>query len=68
MNNVYNLLAQRGNMGAGNNFIQRLNEFKKTINGNPQEIVQSMLKNGRISQAQYDQAYQMASQIMQSLK
>ena len=53
------------NMGG---FFQRLNEFKKTITGNPQEMVQQMLKDGKISQAQYDQAVQMTNQIINSMK
>ena len=71
MNNLYALFNQSakfGAQGAGNGFMDRFNAFKKTINGNPRDIVQSMLQNGRISQAQYDQAVQMANQIMKSFK
>ena len=72
MNSLYSLLANKGNMGQNGanmgGFLQRLNEFRKTITGNPQQMVQQMLQNGKISQAQYDQAVKMANQIMNSMK
>ena len=72
MNSLFQLFNKAGNMGQNGpnmgGFIQRLNEFKKTINGNPQDMVQQMLKNGRVTQAQYDQAVKMANQIMNALK
>ena len=72
MNNLYNLLMNKGNVGQNGanmgGFLQRLNQFKKTFNGNPQEIVQGMLNNGKINQAQYDQAVKMTNQIINALK
>jgi vancomycin permeability regulator SanA len=40
--------------------MKQFNEFKKTINGNPQEQVQQLLNSGKVSQAQYNNAVQMA--------
>lgn len=71
MNNLYNLFAKSPNMGAqgaAGGFLQRLEQFRKTINGNPQDIVQTMLHNGKITQAQYDRAVQMTNEIMRSFK
>ena len=71
MNNLYSLFAKGPNMGAqgpGNGFLQRLEQFKKTINGNPQDIVQSMLHSGKITQAQYDNAVRMTNEILRSFK
>ncbi len=68
MNNLYGLFNKgmpMGNMGA---FMARLNEFKKTITGNPQEMVQNMLNSGKISQAQYNNAVNMANEIMKNFK
>ena len=69
MNNLYGLFnggtSPMGNMGA---FISRLNEFKKTITGNPQDMVQNLLRSGKVSQAQYDNAVKMANEIMKNFK
>ena len=50
-----------------NNVMQRFLQFKQQFRGNPQEQVQQLLNSGRISQAQYDQAVQMANQFRQML-
>lgn len=52
-------------MNAMNNpqFMQKFNEFRKNFSGNPQEQVQQLLNSGRISQAQYNQAVQMANNL-----
>lgn len=65
MNNLYNLFNQNNGMG---NFMARLNEFRKTITGNPQEMVQNMLRSGKVTQAQYNQAAKLANEIMKNFK
>lgn len=67
MNNLYNLFnkAPMGNMGA---FMSKLNEFRRTLTGNPQEMVQELLRSGKVTQAQYDQAVQLTNQIMANMK
>ncbi len=45
--------------------LQAFQQFKNNYKGNPQEQVQQMLKSGRISQQQYEQAVQMANQLKQ---
>ena len=59
-NPLYN---QLGGMPNNNPMLQRLMDFKKTINGNPQQIVQNMLNSGRISQGQMNQYIQQANEI-----
>lgn len=49
-----------------NNFLQRLNQLKSQ-GGDPNQMIQSMLNSGRVSQAQYNQAVQKAQQIQQML-
>ena len=44
---------------------QRLQQFKQTINGNPQQQVQQMLNSGKVTQQQYNNAVQQAKQIAQ---
>ena len=46
-----------------NNIMQRFMQFRQRFRGNPQEQVQQLLNSGRITQAQYDQAVQMANQL-----
>lgn len=44
--------------------IQQFMQFKNNFKGgNPQQIVQDMIKNGQISQEQYNQAVQQANQL-----
>lgn len=48
-----------------NDIMQKFNEFRKNFKGNPQEQVQQMLNSGKITQAQYNRAVQMANQLQQ---
>ena len=50
-----------------NNVMQRFMQFRSQFRGNPQEQVQQLLNSGRVTQAQYDQAVQMANQFRQML-
>ena len=50
-----------------NNVMQRFLQFKQQFRGNPQEQVQQLLNSGKISQAQYNQAVQMANQFRQMM-
>jgi vancomycin permeability regulator SanA len=55
--------------GAGqNNIFQRFMEFKKSFRGNPQQQVQELLNSGKVSQAQYNQAVQMAQQLQRMMQ
>ncbi len=60
MNPLFNMMNQNN---PYNNFMKQFNEFKKTINGNPQEQIQQLLNSGKITQAQYNQAVQKANMI-----
>lgn len=51
----------------GNSLIERFRQFQQMFRGNPQQQVQQMLNSGRISQAQYDRAVQMAKQLQQMI-
>ena len=54
-----------GNMGQ---FMAKFNEFKRTFTGNPQEMVQNLLKNGKVTQEQYNNAVNMANELMKNFK
>ncbi len=60
MTPLYNVMNQNN---PYNNFMKQFNEFKKTINGNPQEQIQQLLNSGKITQAQYNAAVQKANMI-----
>lgn len=43
--------------------INRFNQFRKTLTGDPRAQIQQLLNSGRISQQQYDSAVQQANQL-----
>lgn len=59
------------NMMGGNNMqnpmLQQLMQFRNNFKGDARQQVQQLLNSGRVSQAQYDQAVQMANQIQKML-
>jgi hypothetical protein len=46
-----------------NPLLQRLMQFSNNFHGDARQQVQQMLNSGKISQQDYDRAYQMAGQI-----
>lgn len=56
-----------GMMQNQNNFLQKLQQFQRMLKGDPREQVQQLLNSGRVSQAQYNQAVQMANQLQKML-
>ena len=52
----------------GNNVLQRFNQFRQNFKGDPQQQIQQMLNSGRITQQQYNNAVQMANQLMKFIK
>ena len=55
-------------MNQMGNFINRFNQFAQTFTGNPEARVRQMLQNGQMSQAQFEQFGQMATQLRQLIK
>lgn len=45
----------------------RLNQFRQSFTGDPKAQVQQLLNSGRMSQSQYNQLSQMATQIQNML-
>lgn len=60
MNQLY------GQMNQGN-IIQRFQQFQRMFRGNPQEQVQQLLNSGKVSQADYNKAVQMANQLQRMI-
>lgn len=69
-NPLFNLFNNSGNNNMAR-LIQQFNQFKQGFSGNPmqaREQVQQMLNSGRVTQAQYNQAVQMANMLQGMLK
>lgn len=50
------------------NFMNQLQQFRRTFQGDPRQQIQQMLNSGKITQAQYNQAVQQANQMMQMMR
>ena len=61
-NPLFNMMNQ-----PQNNVMQRFRQFQQLFKGDPRTQVQQMLNSGRVSQSQYDQAVQMANQLMRMM-
>ena len=46
-----------------NGLMQRFQQFQQMFRGDPRQQIQEMLRSGKISQGQYNQAVQMAQQF-----
>lgn len=53
----------RNNQNQFSGIIQQAQELKRTMNGNPREIVQGLLNSGQMSQADFNRLMPMAQQI-----
>lgn len=61
MNQLFQMMQQAQNPQP--NFLQQFQNFAKTFQGNPQQIVQNLVQSGRVSQEQYNQAVNIANQL-----
>lgn len=52
-----------GRMGNMQNIFQQFQQFRNGFHGDPRQHVQQMLNTGKISQADYNRAVQMANQF-----
>lgn len=48
--------------------MQQFQQFRNNFQGNPQQMVQQMLQSGRVTEAQLQQAMQMARQFQSFVK
>lgn len=61
------LYQQMNKNNVLNGFMTQLNRLKQTFNGDPNQKIQELLNTGKVSQAQYNQAVNMANRIQQML-
>ena len=50
-------------MAQMQNIAQRFQQFKQSFRGDAGQQIQQLMNSGKISQAQYNQAFQMAQQF-----
>lgn len=70
-NQLFNLLSgssqNMGPFGNMQNLITQLNQFRSSFHGDPRQQVQELLNSGKMSQSQYNQLSQTATQIQKML-
>lgn len=67
MNNPLYRQIQQQSQNPMNVFMQRFQQFRQNFSGNPQEQIQNLMNSGKVSQEQYNSAYQMAQQMMRMI-
>lgn len=71
MNNVMNQNIGNNPMfntfGNMQNFMNQFNQFRNTFQGDPKQQVQQLLSSGKMSQSQFNQLSQMATQLQNML-
>ena len=68
LNNRQSNVPQGQNNAFNPQMIQQFNQFRRTFNGNPQQAVMNMLRQGMMSNAQFQQLAQMANQFQNFMK
>ena len=68
MNPLYQQTINNGGIGNMQNIIKQFQQFKQNFSGDPQQQIQQLLNSGKVSQAQYNKAVQMAQMFQQFLK
>ena len=66
-NQLFNMLGGQNQMNPITNLVNQLNQFRQSFSGDPKQQVQQLLNSGRMSQNQYNQLSQMATQIQNML-
>ena len=66
-NQLFNILGGQQQMNPMTNLVNQLNQFRQSFSGDPKQQVQQLLNSGRMSQSQYNQLSQMATQIQNML-
>ena len=65
------LFQQLNNGMSGNNpfsMIQKFNEFRRNFTGDPKQMVEQLLQSGRMTQQEFQQLSQMASEFQKLVK
>lgn len=68
LNNRQSNVPQGQNNAFNPQMIQQFNQFRKTFNGNPQQAVMNLMRQGMMTNAQFQQLAQMANQFQNFMK
>ena len=68
LNNRQSNVQQGQNSAFNPQMIQQFNQFRKTFNGNPQQAVMNLMRQGMMTNAQFQQLAQMANQFQNFMK
>ena len=68
LNNRQPNVPQGQNNAFNPQMIQQFNQFRRTFNGNPQQAVMNLMRQGMMSNAQFQQLAQMANQFQNFMK
>lgn len=70
-NQLFNMLGSNASLpGPFSNMqemMKKLNQFRQSFSGDPKQQVQQLLNSGKMTQNQYNQLSQMATQIQNML-
>lgn len=61
-------VPQGQNNAFNPHMIHQFNQFRKTFNGNPQQTVMNLMRQGMMTNAQFQQLAQMANQFQNFMK
>lgn len=59
MNPLYQMM-----MSNNNNLLSKFQQFKNSFRGDPRQQVEQLLRSGRVSQEQYNQAVQQVKSLL----
>lgn len=62
------MMAKATPLGNMQSMMNQFNQFRQMFNGDPKQIVQTMLQNGNMSQTQFQQYSQMANELRKLIK
>lgn len=66
-NQLFNLLGGQQMQNPMTNIVNQFNQFRQSFQGDPKQRVQQLLNSGQMSQAQFNQLSQMATQFQNML-
>ena len=68
LNNRQSNVPQGQNNAFNPQMIQQFNQFRKSFNGNPQQAVMNLMRQGMMTNTQFQQLAQMANQFQNFMK
>ena len=69
MNNplMHGVPQMQGRIGNVQQMMQRFQQFRQSFQGDPRQQIQQMMNSGKVSQSDYNSAYQMAQQFQRMM-